>query len=141
MRDVRRQTCIELMVDAKLKPIAVDGVSGRDTEVIGVSYDARVLRVTVEFYRSPKREWVYVDFRFPRGFRMLHEGDLLEFWRGEHTQSFLFEVEKGGWLDLEAQREGFISSRVANPTEYLVCGVTDCVSVLAIERPQFTVCA
>ena len=55
---------------------------------------------------------MYLEFRFPRGFRVLDEGDLLEFWGTEFWKSglaqgsFLFEVLRGGWFDLEAQRSG-----------------------------------
>jgi|SRR5882672_5114541 len=127
------------MPEVKLKPVSVDGVASTGTEVIAVGFDIRVLRVTVEF--RPTRDWVYIDFSFPRGFRVLDEGDLVEYWRAPHAQeSFLFEVESGGWLDLEAQRSGFVSTQRKDVTEYLVAGEEACVSVLAIERPHVAVC-
>jgi hypothetical protein len=124
---------------AQLEPIVVDGVSGSSREVIAVSFDVRVLRVTVDLVRT--RDWVYMDFRFPRGFRVLDEGDLLEFWGGSHPPDcFLFQVKGGGWLDLEAKRAGFASTQRENVTEYLVASEMNCVSVLAIEPPQIAVC-
>ncbi len=127
------------MTKAQLEPIIVAGVSGSDREVIAVTFDVRVLRVTVEFV--PARDWVYVDFRFPRGFRVLDEGDLLEFWGSDLPPgSFLFEVKRGGWFDLEAQRSGFVSTQREGVTEYLVASQMNCVSVLAIEPPQIAVC-
>lgn len=127
------------MSEPQLKPVTVDGAPQGSAEVISVSFDARVLRITVEF--RPTRDWVYVDFKFPRGFRVLDEGDLLEYWRGNRAQeSFLLEIETGGWLDLEAQRSGFVSTQRKDVTEYLVAGDEACVSVLAIEQPQITIC-
>jgi hypothetical protein len=125
--------------EAQLKAVAVEGAPDGTPDVIAVDFDARTLRITVEFFRAG-RDWFYLEFRFPRGFRVLDEGDLLEFWRdGKAQGSFLFEVVQGGWFDLEAQRSGFIYPR-GNVTEYLVVGEDKCVSVLALEPPQISVC-
>jgi hypothetical protein len=127
------------MNHARLMPVTIDDVAMSESEVIAIGFDARVLRITVEFRGT--RDWVYVDFRFPRGFRVLDEGDLLEFWGGDRAPgSVLFQVESGGWLDLESQRPGFASTQRESVTEFLVATNTTCVNVLAIEPPQVSVC-
>lgn len=128
------------MPDAQLRAVDVEGAPDGATEIMALSFDARVLRITVEFSDSKEREWAYLDFSFPRGFRVLDEGDLNEFWSGAPSmKSFLHIVESGGWFDLEAQRKGFVTSRGA-VTEYLVLGIDGCASILAIEPPKITIC-
>lgn len=43
-----------------------------------------------------------MDFEVASGFRVLDEGDLLEFWAAEvRVPGWLWRVTGGGWLDLE----------------------------------------
>ena len=103
-------------------------------EVTEVSYDLWVLRVTLTFEKQEQP--VYVHFEGVQGIRMLDEGDLQEFWsNGACTNGWLFEIERGGWFDLECTREGFVSKPEIGLREYLVAGVNDCVSVLSYEAP------
>lgn len=122
-----------------MKPVAkalpeaetIDG-SG---EVIRINYDLSVLRVTLVFENLPNS--VEVLFSMPTGFRVLDEGDLVEFWRDYHTgNGWLYEVSSGGWHELESRRDGFITQHTDGVKEYLVVGTNDCVSVLAHERPK-----
>jgi hypothetical protein len=70
------------------------------------------------------------------GFRVLDERDLCEFWN-EYSEpnGWLYEVESGGWLDLEKHRKLFNSPDVFKGLrEYLI--VDDkCVSVLCLAPP------
>ncbi|MBB4128354.1 hypothetical protein GGR77_003681 [Xanthomonas translucens] len=71
------------------------------------------------------------------GFRVLSELDLAEFWpKVTLKDGWLFEVHSGGWLDLELSRPHFASGRLYELREYLVVGVSDCVSVLAEQPPE-----
>jgi hypothetical protein len=74
------------------------------------------------------------------GFRVLDEGDLLEFWNVCGSQEdWIFHIIEGGWFEQEAQRPGFIRRDVKTIREYLVTGADDCVSVLAWEAPKVSI--
>jgi hypothetical protein len=78
-----------------------------------------------------------VVFRRPAGFRVLDERDLCEFWDHYHAgNGWLYEVEEGGWQELESHRPPFNSPGFfTGLREYLV--VCDkCVSVLTVEPPE-----
>lgn len=77
-----------------------------------------------------------VCFEQTYGFRVLDEYDLTEFWAVVTLKDgWLFEVERGGWKDLELKRSHFLSGRNDWVTEYLVIGLNDCVSVLTKQPP------
>ena len=103
-------------------------------EIINLSYDLWRLIVTLtvpEFKRM-----IYVTFENVLGFRMLDEGDLLEFWNMKSgPKGFLWNVESGGWLDLEKTRSGFVSASNEENQEYLIIGINECVSVLSNKKP------
>lgn len=80
-----------------------------------------------------------VTVRFPNtiGFRLLDEGDLLEFWSDPEYQpgGWIFEVQNGGWLALEETRTGFLSADRKGLTEFFVATANGCLSVLAFGPP------
>ena len=80
---------------------------------------------------------VDVIFEEPAGFRVLDEGDLLEFWPDcSMSIGWLHEITSGGWFDLEKNRSGFLSSDSSDIIEYLIVGVNYCVRILAWEKPR-----
>ncbi len=98
-------------------------------EIVEIDYDLLELKIILDFHRTPKK--VTVVFSNPIGFRVLDEGDLLEFWENYHTgNGWLYKVVSGGWHDLESKRDGYLSKETRNVQEYLVVGENDCVSVL-----------
>ena len=104
-------------------------------EITNVSYDLWYLQITLWF--ENKKPPLYVRFDGIRGFRLLDEGDLLEFWSDSRPSGWLWKIEKGGWFDLEKLREGFISAKTERNEikEYLIGGINDCISVLAYDEP------
>lgn len=103
-------------------------------EITDIQYNLWLLRITAHFLNIDNP--VYITFDAPRGFRILDEGDLLEFWNKEtRAKGWLWVVEKGGWFDLEAYREGFVSGATAGYSEFLILGENDCVSVITSEEP------
>lgn len=51
-----------------------------------------------------------VVFRDPIGFRVLDQRDLCEFWNTySEPNGWLYEVEEGGWMELESKRQLFNS--------------------------------
>ena len=78
-----------------------------------------------------------VTFRHPAGFRVLDERDLCEFWGNYHERNgWFYEVEEGGWVELESLRPLFNSPDWFEELhEYLL--VDDkCISVLATRPPE-----
>jgi hypothetical protein len=109
---------------------------GNVPELITVNYDLWTLRLTLAFRSN---EIVYVDFEAVEGFRVLDEGQLLEFWGDDSKDHWVFEGLDNGWLATEAARETapFIAEN-GQLKEYLVAGINDCVSILDYEYPRVT---
>ena len=71
------------------------------------------------------------------GFRVLDEGDLLEFWPAcAVDKGWIFRVRENGWFDQEIARRGFLHHRASGLTEYFIAGQNDCISVLAGAAPE-----
>lgn len=96
-------------------------------------------RIAVASRRSGRS--CIVEFDAVIGLRMLDELDLASTWHGMPADflksSWLFAVKSGGWFDLEATRPDFYTQHVLQkPTEFLVAGFQECVSVLAPSFPR-----
>lgn len=78
-----------------------------------------------------------VVFRQPAGFRLLDERDLCEFWNDySEPNGWLYEVEEGGWMELESHRPLFNSPDFfPGLREYLIVD-DQCISVLTIQPPE-----
>lgn len=106
-------------------------------ELARIEYDAG--KLTIGAF-AEGRQIALVQFESVEGFRVLDEGDLLEFWptcswsRGK----WLWEIHEGGWLELESTRPGFVSEKYKRAAEYLVLGENECVSVISHDRPVVT---
>lgn len=104
-----------------------------DTEVISVTYNAQNLEIVVATANHSRT----VTFNQPGGFRVLDEGDLLEFWPTFSTSSgWLFEIYQDGWKSLESTRWGFTSGEHCCKREFLIVGMNACVSVLCFDAPE-----
>jgi hypothetical protein len=102
-------------------------------EIKAVHYVDGRLTIILQFAND---ERVTLEFEIVWGFRVLDEGDLLEFWAAEvRTEECLWSVESGGWLDQESLRSGFISGMSPSYREFLVGGHNDCVSVFSGSEP------
>ncbi len=103
-------------------------------EITNVQYDLWLLQITARFQNVDNP--VYITFDGVRGFRVLDEGDLLEFWNPEiRKNGWLWLVKKGGWFDLESFRAGFVSGITNRYDEYLILGENECVSVITDRQP------
>ncbi len=106
---------------------------GEIVEIVNVNFDIETLRITVRI-DADKYD---VVFDSPAGYRVLDEGDLLEFWPTcSSVNGWLYQIKSGGWLDQEKQRSGFFSSRNTELSEYFAIGCNYCVNVLAWELPD-----
>src|SRR4051812_11056363 len=83
----------------------------RRKAVRSLRYDGESLEVKVQ---GEEFAFARVLFRQPAGFRVLDERDLCEFWN-EYSElnGWLFEVEQGGWSELESHRPLFNSPEVS----------------------------
>lgn len=114
-------------------PISLPGLPGTTPGIAALRFEDGRLSVTLHFTDEPP---LSLDFDRVRGFRVLDEGDLLEFWGSEtRAEGWLWAVESGGWLDQERRREGFVSGLSPSYREYLVGGQNDCVSVFSDVAP------
>lgn len=118
---------------------AIEGLifAGKFPEITNLSYDLTSLEIKLLF------EWqsqLKITFKNVIGFRVLDEGNLLEFWISEvRVPGWLWDVQAGGWFDLEKERGGFVEGYHDYPErkEYLVIGMDDCVSILTTSEPDF----
>lgn len=121
-------------------PLRVSAVESYVTalpELARIEYDAGALTIVA---CVSGQQVASVQFESVEGFRVLDEGDLLEFWpmcswsRGK----WLWEVLEGGWFELESTRPGFDWEKYKDAAEYLVVGENECVSVISHDRPVVT---
>jgi len=103
-------------------------------DIAEVYFDTNGLRVSVEFDDQLRSAF----FDYVRGFRMLDEGDILEFWSADDYEpaGWIFEVQDGGWFDLERTRSGFLSYDNDKLREFLVATSNSCLSILALKAPN-----
>jgi hypothetical protein len=111
-----------------------DAMRYRRKVVRALRYDGTSLVVEIQ---GEHFSFARVAFANVVGFRVLDERDLCEFWN-EYSEpnGWLYEVERGEWIDLEKHRKLFISADVfPGLREYLL--VDDkCLSVLCLESPE-----
>jgi hypothetical protein len=102
-------------------------------EIVSISLASDGLRIKLESAGAAAE----VVFPTTWGFRVLDELDLTEFWsQCSMKTGWLFEVTDGGWKALEMRRAHFVSGRLYDDLrEFLVIGITDCVSVLSRDAP------
>ena len=113
-------------------PLVSSPPGGKPYEITKIEYDCHMLTVDAESGASR----IKVVFDSPMGFRVLDEGDLLEFWPTcSADNGWLYEITQGGWLSLETTRDGFLLADRHDVREFFLAGENECVSVLAVERP------
>jgi hypothetical protein len=107
-------------------------------DITQVRFELGELAVTLT--SGGDRKAVIAKFDEVVGFRMLDEGDLLEFWpvcSGDN--GWLFQVLENGWFDLEAIRPGFLREKGLGISEYFVASQNSCISVLSGGMPAVEV--
>jgi len=121
----------------KVIPVEIAFPAEGHPEIVNINYDLWRLIITLSF--SKKDNPVYVTFENIVGFRVLDEGDLLEFWNDEiRLNDWFWNIEKGGWTDLERTRKGFVSGLNNETTEYLILGINHCISIIANDKPKIS---
>lgn len=120
-----------------LWPIAVP-FNDDAMRVVGLRWgDAGATVIDVVSKRSGRR--ARVEFSDDAGHRVLDELNLAGMWAGADPSvlrtTWLFEVQSGGWLDLEATHADFYNQPELALREFLGAGYQECVSVLASSGP------
>lgn len=104
-------------------------------EIINIDFDIDIETLVVTVQIDGQR--IDLSFDSPAGFRVLDEGDLLEFWPSCSTNNgWLYKISCSGWLDQERNRKGFLSSSNSDLIEFFIVGCNYCVNVLAWEAPS-----
>lgn len=82
--------------------------------------------------------WMEVSFADLVSLRVVDERDLMEFWPTcSSPNGSIFEIPQGGLLDQERARQGSnLEFYGPELREYLVTGISQCVSVLTTSTPH-----
>lgn len=112
----------------------IPGFHPKETDVRAIHSDgSNTLNVDIECVDS-----ALIRLRFENivGFRVLDELNLTEFWQDYHEKAgSVWEVQSGGWMDLEGQRSAFCSKGIyPDLREFLVVGDM-CVNVMCPSPP------
>lgn len=105
-------------------------------EIVAIEDRLGCLRIEVRELGGEGR--LEVSFTQVEGLRVLDEMDLTEFWPACSSENgWIFEITQGGWLSQEIKRPaGLIAHADDRLREFLVAGIDDCVSVLAMAAPE-----
>jgi len=106
------------------------------SEVGRIEYQHGLLRIRVDDVGQDLH--VIVEFAEARGFRVLDERDLMEYWPACSVQNgCLYEIHASGWLQQESGRAGSSLVHMQPDTrEFLVAGINECVSVFSSTPPS-----
>lgn len=97
-------------------------------------------KLSITLISGEDKKVAVVRFPWVVGFRLLDEGDLLEFWPSCSAENgWLFLIRKDGWFDLEASRRGFTREKGQGVFEYFVASQNSCVSILSGDSPEVEV--
>ena len=126
-------TLNEMEIHLNVRTLEVALPENRSSEIVNLEFDIDTLTIVVlsDGYKLD------VTFDSPSGFRVLDEGDLLEFWPTcSLPNGWLFEIKSQGWLEQESKRSGFLSAQNSEIKEYFVVGTNYCVNILGWEDPE-----
>jgi len=127
------------MLSAQMRPIsvpfhddAIKVVEIRWTDADGASIDV---------LSRKSGQTCNVVFEHVVGFRTLDELDIASMWteadKADLSSTWLFQVDRGGWFDLESTRLDFYAQHEPKrPSEFLVVGYQACVSILSHAMPR-----
>jgi hypothetical protein len=127
------------MTNIAAKPFPCDPQLPENLEIVRVEYSANSLMISTRSLRDSAS--ALVEFPDVIGFRVMDEGNLLEFWpECSSANGRLFEIFAGGWLAQESLRPGslFRPTKI-NAKEYFLAGVDDCVSIICLGEPSIRI--
>lgn len=111
-------------------PLKTEVIFSHGPVVSQVHYEWGKLCITL--VSGLDRKVCKISFSGVLGFRVLDEGDLLEFWpECSGKNGWIFKIISGGWFDQESRRSGFIHAHTFSGIEYFVATGNECISVLS----------
>lgn len=123
------------MKDLKAKTFKYEPFINGNNEICNINYDMQILNINIKFF-DPEL-FVTVIFDGVDGYRVLDEGDLLEYWTPSiRPNGWIWEIEEGGWRELESQRVGFLHMGRDWTREYFILGDNECINVLSVTPPK-----
>ncbi|MYM90343.1 hypothetical protein GTP91_24620 [Rugamonas sp. FT82W] len=126
------------MKRVKAVPVSNDCTFQSQLDLTNVRLDWGNLAVTL--MSGGDRKVVIAKFEEVVGFRVLDEGDLLEFWPVcASDNGWLFEIQENGWFDLEASRPGFLREKGLGVSEYFIASQNSCISILSGGAPMIEI--
>lgn len=120
-----------------MKAVAMDSglTFSSSNEIACIEFKSGRLDITTQ--STDGNQSVRVIFSEIAGFRVLDEGDLLEFWPTcSSAKDWIFQITEGGWFDQECLRSGFVRGDIKEINEYLISGINECVSVFSWAPPE-----
>ncbi|MBV8466529.1 MAG: hypothetical protein JO218_11355 [Burkholderiales bacterium] len=113
-------------------PVPTEVSLSNGSYILRIEYVSGNAKLIVTLADSPSNKQVVVTFYGVSGFRVLDEGDLLEFWpECSKPNGWFFRIQDGGWYQQECARSGFLMPQLSGQAnEYLITGSSDCISVL-----------
>jgi hypothetical protein len=126
---------LQNLLKPKVREFNLNFLNNSLPEINNINYDLWTLKITLYFSEISRP--IYIIFKDIVGFRVLDEGNLLEFWDNEvRTSGWIWKVESGGWFELEKLRSGFLAQYHGNShNEFLISGINDCISIIAESDP------
>ena len=106
----------------------------RDKVVRSIQFDGQTLVIDIQ---GEGFSFARVHFSNLIGFRVLDERELCEFWNTySEPNGWLYEVEEGGWFELESTRKLFNwHGHNSDLKEYFLVD-DQCISVLTANPPE-----
>jgi hypothetical protein len=103
-----------------------------------IHYSGDGLKIIVRF--NPDRGESYkISFADVKGFRVLEEDDINEFFEPTHSIGWFFEVKDEGWFSLEKIRKSFLTGYdeyYNGEKEYLMMSASFCVNIISRFKPE-----
>lgn len=103
-----------------------------ECEILEIHYTLDNLEIIV-LNRSNNKKYA-VSFGLTKGFKVLDESNLLEYW-DEIPKNGLYKVYKDGWLTFESTRKGFFADGFGKTQEYFISGADDCIHIFSQSPP------
>jgi hypothetical protein len=99
-----------------------------------INYEDGVLSVCV--VSSPEAGITTIMFENVVGFRVLDEGDMLEFWPSCSCAALVWQIHEGGWFSFERHRSELFGEIHKNTSEFLVASSEKCVNIISYALPR-----
>jgi hypothetical protein len=109
-------------------------VTGQVRSLNRINYEDGILSVCV--VSSREGATATITFENVVGFRVLDEGDMLEFWPNCSYGALVWQIHEGGWFSFERHRSGLFGDMHRNASEFLIASEEKCVNIISHALPR-----